>query len=95
MPLTKAKHIGVEGAQDAEARASELDMITVVKNLVDNAIRYTPEDGRADLSVEISDGKAELLIQDKGSGIPSAERTRVLIPSAARWVASRWDPALD
>lgn len=41
MPLAQTKHIdiGVEGAQDAEVWASEPDMIAVVRNLVDNAIR--------------------------------------------------------
>ena len=41
MPLAEAKHIdiGVEGTQDADVWVSELDMIAVVKNLVDNAIR--------------------------------------------------------
>jgi two-component system OmpR family sensor kinase len=82
MPLAEAKHIdiGVEGTQDAEVWASELDMITVVKNLVDNAIRYTPEGGQVDLSVDVSDGKAELRIQDNGPGIPLAERERVFDP---------------
>lgn len=82
MPLAEAKHIdiGVEGTQDAEVWVSELDMITVVKNLVDNAIRYTPEGGRVDLSVGVSDGKAELRIQDNGPGIPLAERERVFDP---------------
>jgi two-component system, OmpR family, sensor kinase len=60
--------------------ASELDMITVVKNLVDNAIRYTPQGGRVDLSVGVSQGKAELRIQDNGPGIPLAERDRVFDP---------------
>lgn len=82
MPLAEAKHIdiGVEGTQDAEVWASELDMIAVVKNLVDNAIRYTPEGGRVDLSVGVSRGKAELRIQDNGPGIPLAERERVFDP---------------
>ncbi len=82
MPLADAKHIdiGVEGTQDAEVRASELDMITVVKNLVDNAIRYTPEGGQVDLSVGISDEKVELHIHDNGPGIPLAERDRVFDP---------------
>lgn len=82
MPLAEAKHIdiGVEGTQDVVVWASELDMITVVKNLVDNAIRYTPEGGRVDLSVEVSGGKAELRIQDNGPGIPPAERDRVFDP---------------
>ena len=82
MPLADAKHIdiGVEGNQDAEVWASELDMIALVKNLVDNAIRYTPEGGRVDLSVGLSGGKAELRIQDSGPGIPFAERARVFDP---------------
>ncbi|MFL9895801.1 ATP-binding protein [Paraburkholderia sp. RL17-381-BIF-C] len=82
VPLAEAKHIdiGVEGTQDAEVWASELDMIAVVRNLVDNAIRYTPERGRVDLSLGVSDGKAELRIQDTGPGIPLAERGRVFDP---------------
>src|SRR5574343_264280 len=82
MPLAEAKHIdiGVEGTLDAEVWASELDMIAVVKNLVDNAIRYTPEGGRVDLSVGVSEEKAELRVQDSGPGIPLAERDRVFDP---------------
>lgn len=82
MPLAEARHIdiGVEGTQDAELWVSELDMIAVVKNLVDNAIRYTPEGGRVDLSVGVSQGKAELRIQDNGPGIPLTERDRVFDP---------------
>ncbi len=82
MPLAEAKHIdiGVEGTLDAEVWASELDMIAVVKNLVDNAIRYTPEGGRVDLSVGVSEGKAVLRIQDSGPGISLAEQDRVFDP---------------
>lgn len=79
MPLAQAKGIdvGVEGAQDARVSSSELDMIALVRNLVDNAIRYTPEGGRVDLSVQVSQGYAVLSIQDTGPGIPAAERERV------------------
>jgi len=82
MPLADAKRIdiGVEGAQDAQVLVSELDMITVVKNLVDNAIRYTPEGGRIDMSVSIAEGHAALSIQDNGPGIPLIERERVFDP---------------
>jgi two-component system OmpR family sensor kinase len=82
MPLAEAKHIdiGVEGKQDARVLVSELDMIAVVKNLVDNAIRYTPEGGRVDMSVIAIEGRAVLRIQDNGPGIPLAERERVFDP---------------
>lgn len=82
MPLADAKRIdiGVEGAQDAQVLVSELDMIAVVKNLVDNAIRYTPEGGRIDMSVSIVEGRVALSIQDNGPGIPLIERERVFDP---------------
>jgi two-component system OmpR family sensor kinase len=82
MPLAEAKHIdiGVEGAQDAQVWVSELDMIAIIRNLVDNAIRYTPEGGRVDLSVSMTEERIVLCIQDNGIGIPLAERERVFDP---------------
>lgn len=82
MPLAEAKHIdiGLEGMQDAEVWVNEMDMIALVKNLIDNAIRYTPQGGRVDLSVGVSEGKVVLGIQDNGPGIPLAERDRVFDP---------------
>lgn len=82
MPLAEAKRIdiGIEGSQDALVWVSELDLIALVRNLVDNAIRYTPEGGRVDLSVNLSQGHTVLRIQDSGPGIPLAERDRVFDP---------------
>lgn len=82
MPLAAARHIdiGVEGEQDAEVLASEIDMIALVKNLVDNAVRYSPAGSRVDLSVRTADGRTELHIKDNGPGIPLAERDRVFDP---------------
>ena len=82
MPLAEAKHIdiGVEGEQDAQLWVNELDLIAVVKNLVDNAIRYTPDGGKVDLSVTTQEGRAILRIQDSGPGIQVTERERVFDP---------------
>jgi two-component system OmpR family sensor kinase len=82
MPLAEAKQIdiGVEGEQDAQVAASELDLIAVVRNLVDNAIRYTPDGGRIDLSVTTVAGRALLRIRDTGPGIPAVDRERVFDP---------------
>lgn len=82
MPLAEAKHIdiGVEGNQDAHLWVGELDLMAVVKNLLDNAIRYTPDGGRVDLSVTTEEGHAILRIQDSGPGIQVAERNRVFDP---------------
>lgn len=82
LPLAEAKHIdmGVEGDQDARILVHELDLITVVKNLVDNAIRYTPDGGRVDLSVDVENHRARLQIKDSGPGIAIGERDRVFDP---------------
>ncbi|MGS0742386.1 sensor histidine kinase [Glaciimonas sp. GG7] len=82
MPLAEDKHIdiGVEGEQDAQLWVNASDLIAVVKNLVDNALRYTPGGGRVDLSVTTEKGRAILRIQDSGPGIEIAERERVFDP---------------
>ena len=82
MPLAQAKDIdiGVDGESDAQVLANEMDLFTIVKNLVDNAIRYTPEGGQVDLSVQTQEGKAILQIKDTGSGVAPEERSRVFDP---------------
>ncbi|WP_425292219.1 sensor histidine kinase [Acinetobacter baumannii] len=82
MPLAEAKQIdiGIEGTLNVQIWANELDLIMIVKNLVDNAIRYTPIGGRVDLSVIQRDNRMILQIQDNGPGISVAERERVLDP---------------
>lgn len=49
----------------------------LVRNLVDNAIRYTPTGGKIDVSVSIENDKALLRIIDTGPGIPPELRNRV------------------
>ncbi len=47
-------------------------------NLVDNAIKYTPEGGRIGLRVSSSGRETHLEVRDSGPGIPEADRARVL-----------------
>lgn len=72
--------IGLVIGPDAQVFANELDIATVVKNLVDNAIRYTPSGGRVDLAVESMQGYVVIKITDTGPGIEPAERQRVFDP---------------
>ena len=82
LPLAEAKHvdIGVEGVEDVQISVSEYDLVAVVKNLVDNAIRYSPECGKVDLSVSVNAASATLQIKDTGPGISVNERKRVFDP---------------
>ena len=82
MPFADSKGIdlGVRRSDNALVAASELDLLTIARNLVDNAIRYTPPGGRVDLSVAEDGAHAVLEVEDNGKGIPVSERSRVLDP---------------
>lgn len=79
MPLAEHKQIdiGVASHADVMLLASESDLGTLIKNLVDNAIRYTPEHGRIDLDVRAETDSVVLQVRDTGPGIPAQERERV------------------
>jgi two-component system OmpR family sensor kinase len=51
-----------------------------VRNLVDNAIRYTPDGGSIDLAIDTAGRVASIAVQDSGPGIPAEERARVFDP---------------
>lgn len=50
----------------------------LLRNLVDNAVRYTPAGGRLQVAVAWRDGQPCLRIADSGPGIPAGERANVL-----------------
>jgi two-component system, OmpR family, sensor histidine kinase SenX3 len=56
---------------------SERDLRTLVRNLVDNAVRYTGETGRIDVALASENGSAVLRVADTGIGIPTRDLSRV------------------
>jgi two-component system OmpR family sensor kinase len=79
MPLaeTKAIDLGVVRAEPASVCGDREALRVLLANLVDNAVRYTPERGRVDVSTYASGGEAVIEVTDTGPGIPPAERERV------------------
>ena len=79
-PLAEQKHIDLGLARrDADLMVSgEREALkTVLSNLVDNALRYTPPDGRVDVSAVREERAIVLEVADTGPGIPPQERERV------------------
>jgi len=79
-PQILAKHLDFELTADApcliDGQAEWLRVL--IRNLVDNAIRYTPAGGRVRIALAPSNGQCRLSVADSGPGIPLAERTAVL-----------------
>lgn len=57
--------------------ADTSNMHVVIENLLQNAIAYTPEDGKIRLSLEQNKNSIVLCVQDNGKGIKVEERSRV------------------
>lgn len=47
------------------------------RNLVDNAIKYSPEHGRVVVTAALDEGAVRLQIEDSGPGVPEDQRARV------------------
>ena len=83
LPLAEAKHIdlGVVGdGTDALVRVRDVEFHSLLRNLIDNALRYTPPGGRVDVGLESNAGGVTVEISDSGPGIPAQERERVFDP---------------
>jgi two-component system, OmpR family, sensor kinase len=80
VPLADAGHIdlGVSAAQAVTIAGDPDALRTLLRNLIDNAVRYSPAGGRVDVAVERTAGAAHLTVSDNGPGIPPEERKRVL-----------------
>jgi two-component system OmpR family sensor kinase len=70
--------IGMARADAAEVRGQAEALRTLLRNLLDNAVKYTPEGGRVDVGIAASADGTELSVEDSGPGLPAEERARVL-----------------
>jgi two-component system phosphate regulon sensor histidine kinase PhoR len=49
----------------------------ILRNLIENAIAYTPESGTIEIAATISGGRYQITVADNGPGIPSEDLSRV------------------
>lgn len=70
-PLAQMKNIDldVNATGMAMVMGEPMALEQMVTNLTDNAIKYTPEQGRVSLAVTVKGGKVYLLVKDTGIGI--------------------------
>ena len=62
---------------DVAAPIDSANFDKILMNLVSNAVKYTPEGGRIDISVAEADGKVRISVTDTGIGIPDADKERI------------------
>jgi signal transduction histidine kinase len=77
LAAAKGVTLGSAGATDVEARGDERMLRQLFLNLLDNAIRHTPEGGRVEVGLSVVEQGVEVTVSDGGPGIPDADRDRI------------------
>lgn len=67
----------VDVPEDTTAYADERQLEQVIGNLVDNAIKYTPEGGSVHISGSEDEASTIVAVSDTGIGIPKGDVTRI------------------
>lgn len=82
--LAQAQAAGIDLGVAASAHTAPLfvagqadTLCILLRNLLDNAIKYTPAPGRVDASLSVEGQEAVLSVDDSGPGIAPADRERV------------------
>jgi two-component system OmpR family sensor kinase len=77
--VAQNKHIdlGLQRDDAGTVEAQPEALMILLRNLVDNAIKYTPSGGTVDVSVAAEQGALSVSVEDSGPGIPPEERERV------------------
>lgn len=79
-PFASAKgvNLGLDGCDESTVVGDESLLGILIRNLVDNAVRYTPRGGQVDVSVREDNGRVLLKVEDSGPGVPESERARLV-----------------
>ena len=59
------------------AECDEEKVRQVLVNLVDNALKYSPDGGDVEVAVSRADGMVRFEVRDRGLGVPAAQRERI------------------
>ena len=75
--LRKSIDVALEDGPACEVRAHPGLLGVLLRNLLDNAVRYTPAGGQVSVAVERAASGARLSVSDNGPGVPGAELGRL------------------
>jgi PAS domain S-box-containing protein len=70
--------LAITAPEDAPPiQADEDKARQVLTNLVDNAVKYSPDGGRVELEIAVAGPRLRFVVRDQGLGIPPAEHRRI------------------
>ncbi|GAA4719783.1 PAS domain-containing sensor histidine kinase [Sphingomonas lutea] len=78
-PAAEERNITIvlESARSLPASGEERAVIQILVNLMNNAVRHSPEGGEVTLTFVRTEGTASLTVTDQGAGIDAADQQRI------------------
>ncbi len=73
----RPQSIRVELGSEAQVLGEEMEIQSIVSNLVSNAVRYTPQEGSIVIRWDVDDDGGHLSVEDTGIGIAEEDIPRV------------------
>jgi two-component system OmpR family sensor kinase len=79
LPKAHARGIdlGVTSNTDCVIQGDDKALLTLLANLLDNAIKYSPQGSRVDVAIDVREKAPVVTVSDGGPGIAPAEHARV------------------
>jgi signal transduction histidine kinase len=65
------------GQELPEIIADPEKIFIVIQNLLDNAVKYTPENGKIEIEISLKGKNVQFKIKDSGIGIPDSQKDRI------------------
>ena len=78
-PVAEEKHIELKCniGSDCKIQGNIPNLQRMIANLIDNALKYTPENGNVNLDLVCDGKKIKITIADTGMGIPEHDLQRI------------------
>jgi len=76
----KGIDLGFQLIEPIATKGEPVMVATMIRNLVDNAVRFTPQGGHVDVGLYREGNEAVVQIEDTGPGIPSGDIDRIFEP---------------
>lgn len=73
----RGQHLEVDVQPDLWIEGDRDLLFQAVANLLDNAVKFTPEGGRVEVCGAIEGDRVRLIVEDQGPGVPSELRGRI------------------
>jgi len=75
--MAQDRNLTLKSEGNAVVVADEQGLEQVIKNLVDNAVRYAPMGGKIEVTIGEADGSGRIAVADNGPGIPTSALPRI------------------